>query len=106
MTSKSSGTISRRATSPITPSPTAPHSTKPSMQPLQTLIVSACPSRWPSRESLLRSEHRSGDRLIAAQEGGSPPRPCLQPCASDLLVGLYPLSRSANLSSELGLGDA
>jgi hypothetical protein len=35
-----------------------------------------------------RSEHRSWDRLIGAQED-SPPRPCLQPCASDLLVGLF-----------------
>src|SRR5271156_6414634 len=35
-----------------------------------------------------RSEHRSLDRLIAVQED-SPPRSCLQPCASDLLVGLF-----------------
>jgi hypothetical protein len=49
-------------------------------------------------------EHRSWDRLIGAQED-SPPRPCLQPCAPDLLVGLF-LCLVQQLSSELWLRDA
>ena len=56
-------------------SSTAPPSTKPSMQPLQTLTVSAWSSRWPSHESLLRCGHRSGwvqvDTITARQQAVS-----------------------------------
>jgi len=53
-TSRSSGTTSRRITSPIRPLPTSPRSTKPSTPPSKTSTVSAWSFRWPTCESLLR----------------------------------------------------
>ena len=52
MISSRSGTISKPITSPTKPSPTPPRSNRPSMMPLPNSTASACPIRWPNRESL------------------------------------------------------
>ena len=65
--SSRSGATSKPITSPTRPSPTPPHSIRPSMTPSPISTASASPIRWPSRESLLspsRASESSGEKRV------------------------------------------